>query len=378
MPRRKDHGSAPGPPRLVLLTTGFFDRGGVATRSRTLARGFAQRGWDVRVITRGAINAPVREPLPPRVRVLELPVPPGALGSALYLASASVVALAWGMRARAFLAMQLLSPTTVASVCSLLLGKPFVSLTSMTGELSEVRTISRSRFAGLRVALLHRARCAVAQSELGAQELRELLPADRVAVVVTPTDAVPASTADRVGGSVLYAGRLAEEKGILELLEAWAAVATTLPHARLALVGGGGRDRSVEERVHAQAAQEPLRNSVELVGWADDVGERLSRCDVFVLPSHTEGMSNALVEAVMRGCVVVASRIPGNTAVLGEAYPLLFRPRDADDLATALLAALTDERIRASAVESVRAQARRFETPTVVEALERLLSGTRG
>ena len=360
--------------RLVLLTTGYLDRGGVATRSRTLAGGFAERGWDVRVVARGAVNARLRVDPPPGVRLLEIPAPPGRIGSVIYLVLATVVGLAWGVRAHGFLAMQLLSPTTVAAVCSAVLRRPFICLTSMTGELSEVRLVTGSRFAIVRVPLVQRARCAVAQTAVGAEELHELFPADRVAVVPTPTALVAGDHSRRTRGLVLYAGRLAEEKGVLDLLAAWTRVVDGGSAARLVLAGGGGRDRSVEDEVRRAAAQPPLHGRTELAGWVDDMGSLLSTCDVFVLPSHTEGMSNALVEAVAHGCVVVASRIPGNTAVLGEDYPLLFEPRDVAGLAAALAVALHDDEVRAQAQRLVDERARSFATPAVVEALERLLS----
>lgn len=365
------------PPRLVLLTTGYFDRGGVATRSRTLSRGFAERGWEVRVITRSAVNAPLRETPPPGVRVLEIPAPSGPLGSAMYLAGGVVVALLWGMRAQAFLAMQLLSPTTVAALCGALLRRPFVSLTSMTGELSEVRLVARSRFARVRVPLVRRAAFAVAQTPLGAQELREIMPPEQVAVVPTPTDPVDVDAGTRQRGLVLYAGRLAREKGVLELLVAWPQVLAVAPHARLVLAGGGGRDRSVEQQVRATVGQPPLLDTVDLPGWVDDLGARLAHADVFVLPSHSEGMSNALVEALAHGCLVVASRIPGNIAVVGDDYPLLFDAHDALDLAAVLGTALTDQAVRRAAQTAVDERAQLFSTPTVVAALERLLSPAR-
>ena len=94
-------------------------------------------------------------------------------------------------------------------------------------------------------------------------------------------------------------------------------------------MGAGGEYRSVEDELRAMiAADEALRRTVDLPGWVADVGEFLRQADVYVFPSLSEGMSNALLQACAWHRVVVASDIEANRAILGEDYPLLFRAGD--------------------------------------------------
>jgi len=95
---------------------------------------------------------------------------------------------------------------------------------------------------------------------------------------------------------------------------------------------------------------------------------------VFVLPSRSEGMSNALLEACAWGRVVVASDIPSNRAVLGDGYPLLFPPGDAEALAECLARALDPlDPVRGVAAGLVRERTGEFSTEAVVGDLEELI-----
>ena len=67
---------------------------------------------------------------------------------------------------------------------------------------------------------------------------------------------------------VLYVGRLAEEKGVDVLLNAFAAVRARFPDARLAVAGDGPSRRSLE----AQRATLGLRDAVTFLGWVDPEG----------------------------------------------------------------------------------------------------------
>jgi glycosyltransferase involved in cell wall biosynthesis len=110
----------------------------------------------------------------------------------------------------------------------------------------------------------------------------------------------------------VYAGRLSEEKGLPELVEAWAHVLRQRSNARLWLVGEGPlRDRLAEQIERLQ-----IRGRCVLVGAFDSVEELLAAADLFVLPSHEEGMSLALLEAMAIGLPIVACDIPGNRALI--------------------------------------------------------------
>ncbi len=142
----------------------------------------------------------------------------------------------------------------------------------------------------------------------------------------------------RPAGSPLhaaYVGRLAPEKGLDDLVEAWPLVLGSFPEARLTLIGEGPRRPHLE----ALVARLGLADSVALPGASDDPSALLRSADLFVLPSLEEGMSIALLEAMALGIPAVATAIPGNRALIAEGvHGSLAPPADPLALARAILA----------------------------------------
>lgn len=102
-------------------------------------------------------------------------------------------------------------------------------------------------------------------------------------------------------------GRLAEVKNQPLMLRAFARVAPTLRGARLRIIGDGP-ERS---RLEALAHDLGLDERVEFLGFRDDVKALLAEADVFLISSHYEGISIALLEAMRAGLPVVASCVGG-------------------------------------------------------------------
>jgi glycosyltransferase involved in cell wall biosynthesis len=375
--------------RLVFLTPGYSDPGGVARRSQALASAFADRGWRVLVLAR----APhLWRPRLSRDRALTVVEIPGfgidRVGSLLFLLCALPLGTGLGFAGASFLAIKLMSSSSTAALCGMLSGRPFVTMATSSGPDSEIeflRGALRSHGAGkrapwwagpglrLRRRLLRRAAFVVAQTPGAAGDLAQLIDSERIVVVPNPVAAVDAHPLTGRLRAV-FTGRLSRQKDPLTLLDAWRMVVDNHPDARLTVVGEGGRHESVETDVRRRvAADSALRRSVRLTGWVPDVTPHLVAADVFVLPSLTEGMSNSLLEACALGRVAVASDIPPNRFVLGDGYPLLFPPGDADALARCLLDAFEQEAIRSDARARIAARMGDFTLEAVVDRLEGLI-----
>jgi glycosyltransferase involved in cell wall biosynthesis len=118
----------------------------------------------------------------------------------------------------------------------------------------------------------------------------------------------------RAAPRAVFVGRLAVEKGLDPLIDAWPFVRAEYPGARLILIGEGPQRAELE----ARAAALGLSQAVELPGAAPDVTAALRDSDLFILPSREEGMSIALLEAMALGIPLVASSIPGNHRLIGD------------------------------------------------------------
>jgi glycosyltransferase involved in cell wall biosynthesis len=131
-----------------------------------------------------------------------------------------------------------------------------------------------------------------------------------------------------------FVGRLAPEKGLDVLLDAWPIVRSEHPAAVLTLIGEGPERPSLERQVDRLG----LRGAVALPGATADVEARLREADLFVLPSREEGMSIALLEAMALGMPLVASSIPGNRRLVSDfKHGRLARVEDPPSLARAIL-----------------------------------------
>ena len=145
---------------------------------------------------------------------------------------------------------------------------------------------------------------------------------------------------------LLFVGWVDREKGIGELLEACRRLAASRQF-ELLLVGEGNLSQAAEEFV----AQHRLERFIRFAGWR--MGEELhaayAQADVFVLPSWSEGLPNALIEAMAAGVACVITGVGSIPDVVhDEESALLIPPRDVVALERALARIIDDAGLRAS------------------------------
>ena len=105
---------------------------------------------------------------------------------------------------------------------------------------------------------------------------------------------------------VLWVGRLDPVKGLLLLLDAFAPLGPETG-AHLLLAGTGPMHDELERVI----ARRGLADNVSLLGSRDDVPALLQTADLFVFPSRTEGLPNALLEAMAACRPVITTDVPG-------------------------------------------------------------------
>ncbi|KQW52505.1 hypothetical protein ASC77_24310 [Nocardioides sp. Root1257] len=135
--------------------------------------------------------------------------------------------------------------------------------------------------------------------------------------------------------TVVCVGRLTEQKGQLDLVEAWADVRARVPDARLVLVGDGPDRAELEARTSDA-------DDVALVGVRSDVDTWLAAADVIAAPSHWEGMAVAPLEAMASGRSVVATDVEGMAESMPRGGGLIVRVGDVDALADGITERLLD------------------------------------
>ena len=202
---------------------------------------------------------------------------------------------------------------------------------------------------GLTAKLYERAYLVTANSRALVRHMSTFVAAGNLAFLPNPTWVEGGHGSDRkydntTAPVVLSVGRLAPEKAPDVLLEAFALCAQEYCECRLALVGEG----QLETTLRAQAARLGIGEQIDWWGLVKDPLPHYDTAHVFVLPSRTEGMPNALLEAM--GCgvpVIVSDGAPGLLEVVEHGVTGLVVPvNDAVALAAALRLMLSDASLR--------------------------------
>lgn len=127
--------------------------------------------------------------------------------------------------------------------------------------------------------------------------------------------------------------RMRVRKGVEEFIRAIGRVRQTHPTAQAVIVGEVDPDESLHALIRALG----LESHLHLLGRRSDMPEVLSAFDVFVLSSHDEGMSNAILEAMAMEKPVVATDVGGTGEVVRHGHTgLLVPPKDPEPLARAI------------------------------------------
>lgn len=144
----------------------------------------------------------------------------------------------------------------------------------------------------------------VIPSGIDTERFAPLPPSDYKQRLGLPADAV-------VVGSLT---RMRVRKGVEEFLRAMGAICRERPAVQVVIAG----EVEADDEVRAMVAEAGLAGRLQLLGRRTDVPEVLSAFDVFVLSSHNEGMSNAILEAMAMEKPVVATAVGGTVEIVAE------------------------------------------------------------
>lgn len=149
--------------------------------------------------------------------------------------------------------------------------------------------------------------------------------------------AFPGETSQEL--SVIFVGRLASPKDFETLLAAFEQISI----GNLILVGDG----PLRSRIERFVEERGLSSRVVLLGERTDIPECLAASDVFVLPSRWEGLPLTIIEAMMAGLPVVASRVGGVPELVENGVTGFLVPfGDAAALAKTIQKLLDDKELR--------------------------------
>jgi L-malate glycosyltransferase len=149
---------------------------------------------------------------------------------------------------------------------------------------------------------------------------------------------------------VVLVGNMHDDvKGHPWLIEAAPAVLREFPQTRFVFAGDGQARPGLE----AQVAKLGSQQQFTFLGRRSDIPDILASCDIGVLPSRAEGLSNALLEYMASGLPTIASRVGGNSELVNDGVTgLLVLPEDSNAIADALLRLLRNPELSRQMAEN--------------------------
>ena len=386
----------PDVPSVCILISDFDGEGGMQQQTRRLSEALAAAGGGVCIVTRNYYGLPREErrgsitirrtpaAAAPDSRAVSGPPPVAsraALTSLLFLACGFVWCVARRRSYDVIQCQQMFGSMLLGMALRFCIGKRVVVRVTLSGERGEVSQLRRMPLAELRLWLMRRVDHWVALTAEMSDELQSLgIPASRIAIIPnaaplparSATDASMRKEASRAieatpGRLLVYAGRLSAEKGVDTLLRAMPAILARHPDATLAILGGGGPFSADETALRELAEALGVSAAVRFEGFVSDVTPWLLAADVFVLPSRSEGMSNALIEAMAAGAPIVTTGIAAHHEVVrGGENALVIPAGDAVALGEAINALLEDEELSRRLGQNARESAAKKHSPAVM------------
>lgn len=205
------------------------------------------------------------------------------------------------------------------------------------------------------------------------------LPSTRFTMLYNPVE-LPADRPDRPAEPervrVLFLGRLGARKGVYDLVKACAALPTELRDRLDVRIGGDGEVDAVRDLCRTE-----LGGAATVLGWLDGEAKaaELAAADVFVLPSHDEGLPMALLEAMAWGLVPVVSTAGAMGEVVRDGENgLIVRAGDPADIEVALRRLVADGDLRAELARAARADAESYAVQPYMDRVRALWAAVAG
>ncbi|PRY19299.1 glycosyltransferase involved in cell wall biosynthesis [Pseudosporangium ferrugineum] len=193
--------------------------------------------------------------------------------------------------------------------------------------------------------LLAKVNATIAIDSKTANALREHCPGLPVSLIpncIDTPDWSPRAESEEFGKYVLFAGWLIRAKGIEELLAAW----RELHIDGWNLVLAGTYDVAYLDALGLRPGTD---STITVLGEVEH--ERLmslmAGCEIFVLPSHTEGFPNSVLEAMSLGRAVIACDVGAIGDMLSEDCGVTVPPRDSAKLGQSIAVLMADSDMRA-------------------------------
>lgn len=353
--------------------------GGAQRQIKALAPLLQARQVDIHILTRRYSGLAPYERID-GVPVHRLPVPgPKAVAALSFTLSA--LPLLKRLKPDLIHAHELLSPATTAIMAKRLFHIPLVAKVLRGGCLGDLAKLQRKPLGKQRIAASRRwINMFISISQEIDHELEQVgIPPERRIFIPNGVDLTrfaPLPSIDKQtlrttlrlptnAPIAIFTGRLSAEKRVDQVLSIWPAIREVHSEAQLLVLGTGNEEAQLKNMAG---------EGITFLGLVEDVAPYLQAADVFILPSATEGLSNALLEALSCGLPAIATTVGGATDVIEHKLNgWLIPPDNTPKLQEAVLTLLNNSAYRQDLGRKGREQiVRNYALPTTARRLHEL------
>ena len=185
---------------------------------------------------------------------------------------------------------------------------------------------------------------------------------DKSVIIPNPVTVQDFACADKEK-TIVTVGRLEKQKNQKMLIEAFSKFHKNHPDYRLRFFGRG----SLESELITQVNNLGLKDSVDFMGNVNDVHHQIRKASLFVLSSDFEGLSNALIEAMMMGLPCISTDCAGSDEIIDNRESGVIVKRGDVIALTEAMSNLIDDRVTADkySTEAHQRATARFNAETV-------------
>jgi glycosyltransferase involved in cell wall biosynthesis len=174
--------------------------------------------------------------------------------------------------------------------------------------------------------------------------------------------------------TIITVGHLEKPKNYTLLIKAYKKAIEELPNARLIIIGEGSELKRLTNLVSIF----DLTNKIDFTGKLKNPFSYISRADLFVLSSDTEGFPNVLVEAMICGCPVISTDCPSgpNEIIEHGKNGILVPTADEKAMSEAIISLIQDNELRNSLIAYAKYSAHNYSLEIILKQYYQVLSNS--
>ncbi len=213
--------------------------------------------------------------------------------------------------------------------------------------------------------------CVVFQTERAKKYYSENIQ-KRSAVIGNPIQI--SKDAEDCKNKIVCVGRLEKQKNHTMLIKSFSHILQSHPEYVLEIYGDGALKNELQELIESLK----LENKVFLKGNVKNVHQEICDAKLFVLPSDFEGLSNALLEAMMMGLACISTDCAGSDEVIeNRKNGILVPVGNEKKLTEAIEELITNDTLRHEIAANAKESTARFKTENIISQWTRVIEGDR-